>query len=174
MARPHSSAAAAAPMVLLLALSLSAFADAKPKDAVDLNDVASLTFRRGKQTAGRRSAGVPQLSCVGGDACSSSYLVDAVQCHNTGVDDYGDVQWKCEADLEDSVRLGEMNVNCEGFSSRTDRLKLRGSCGLEYSLHYTTKGRDRSSSYGRGGGRRRGSHGGYPHSGTSLRNPLAK
>ena len=29
-------------------------------------------------------------------------------------------------------------VICEGFSERSDKLKLRGSCGLEYSLHFTS------------------------------------
>ena len=127
------------------------------------SQVASLTFKSGKMTAGRRSAGVPQLSCTGGNACSSSYLVDVVQCHNTGEDDSGETQWKCEADLEDNVKLGDITVSCEGYSSRSDRLKLRGSCGLEYSLHYTSKGRGRSSSgrYSSGSGYSGGSRHSY-------------
>ncbi|EKX41315.1 hypothetical protein GUITHDRAFT_142024 [Guillardia theta CCMP2712] len=89
---------------------------------------------------GRRAAPVPQLSCVNGPACSRhAQEISAIQCRNVGADDLGEVQWRCDVDLDSSLRLGEINVNCEGYSSRTDRLKLRGSCGLEYSLHYTTR-----------------------------------
>lgn len=78
--------------------------------------------------------------------CPVCAVVSVVQCHNTGEDDRGDAQWKCESNLEDTIKLGEITVSCEGFSSRTDRLKLRGSCGLEYSLHYTPKVKTLSSS----------------------------
>jgi hypothetical protein len=36
---------------------------------VKLTDVETLTLYRGKMTQSRRSKPVPQLNCVGGDAC---------------------------------------------------------------------------------------------------------
>eukprot|EP00961_Rhodomonas_salina_P162368 2186923-Rhodomonas_salina.1 len=109
-------------------------------NSIDLRDVSSLTFRSGQMTKGRRAAPVPQLACTGGKACGThSYMVDVVQCRNVGEDDMGSVQWECHADLEDTVRFGSINVNCEGFAHSQDVMKLRGSCGLEYSLQYTEK-----------------------------------
>eukprot|EP00802_Teleaulax_amphioxeia_P025766 Tamp_26682.p1 GENE.Tamp_26682~~Tamp_26682.p1 ORF type:complete len:179 (-),score=31.52 Tamp_26682:349-885(-) len=106
-------------------------------DAVDLADVRALTFRRGQMTASRRVAAVPQLTCVKGGACAA-HALDVVQCTNVGEDDRGEVQWRCDADLDVNVKLGEINVNCEGWTSSDDHLKLRGSCALEYTLKYTS------------------------------------
>eukprot|EP00287_Rhodomonas_sp_CCMP768_P004689 CAMPEP_0196724312 /NCGR_PEP_ID=MMETSP1091-20130531/6216_1 /TAXON_ID=302021 /ORGANISM="Rhodomonas sp., Strain CCMP768" /LENGTH=279 /DNA_ID=CAMNT_0042066415 /DNA_START=13 /DNA_END=849 /DNA_ORIENTATION=- len=120
--------------------------------SIDLQDVATLTFKAGQMTKGRRAAPVPQLACVSGKACSThSHLVDVVQCRNVGVDDLGSVQWECHSDLEDTVRFGSINVNCEGYSHSQDARKLRGSCGLEYTLQYTDNGRRQqdSSRHGR-------------------------
>ena len=125
--------------------SLALVAAAAAQSSVDLRDVKALTFRRGRMTASRRVPAVPQLSCVGGGACRShSATIDAIQCTNTGADDFGDVQWRCDADLDPDVKLGDITVSCEGYSSSRDPLKLRGSCGLEFSLVYTTR-RDRGA-----------------------------
>ncbi|KAF9430214.1 Rab GDP dissociation inhibitor alpha [Entomortierella beljakovae] len=82
------------------------------KQKVLLQDVQTLTLHRGRMTAGRRSSPVPQISCVGGNACGD-YEPEVVQCRNTGFDG-SDVQWKCQADLPDNLRFGELEVNCEG------------------------------------------------------------
>jgi hypothetical protein len=58
-----------------------------------------------------------------------------------GSDTYGNVQWKCEADLDSSVRFGNNVVSCEGYSHPDDPYVLKGSCGLEYTLEYTEQGR---------------------------------
>jgi len=50
----------------------------------------------------------------------------------------GDVQWKCEADLDSRLKFLFTNVNCEGWSSSDDHLKLAGSCGLEYGLDFVS------------------------------------
>lgn len=75
-----------------------------------------------------------------GSACSEyEDAIEAIQCHNAGEDDMGDVQWKCEADLPSSVKLGHVEVSCEGFRDRDDSLKLAGSCGLEYGLVWAAR-----------------------------------
>jgi len=134
--------------VSLLVLAIVAAAAAQ--SFVDLRDVKALTFRRGRMTASRRVPAVPQLSCVGGGACrshSATIVIDAFQCTNAGVDDLGDVQWRCDTDLDADVKLGDITVSCEGYSSSRDPLKLRGSCGLEFSLVYTGRGRGATGGY---------------------------
>jgi len=120
-------------------------------DSVLLQDVKALTFTKGQYTAARRSSPIPQLNCVGGGASYSTELFPStVQCVNVGVDSYGNVQWKCEADLDSSVKFGETIVNCEGYSNPDDPYILKGSCGLEYNLEYTPQGmkNKNSGSYG--------------------------
>ncbi|KAI1314711.1 hypothetical protein EDD11_001833 [Mortierella claussenii] len=77
-----------------------------------LRDVQTLTLHRGRMTTGRRAAPVPQVTCAGGNACGD-YEPDVVQCTNAGFDG-SDVQWKCQADLPDNLRFGELSVYCEG------------------------------------------------------------
>ncbi|XP_061419625.1 store-operated calcium entry-associated regulatory factor [Lethenteron reissneri] len=99
-------------------------------DRLLLRDVSALTLHTGRMTAGRRSAAVPQLRCVGG---CSSFTPDVVQCLNRGHDGV-DVQWECKADMDSSYRFGSISVSCEGYDYPDDPYVLRGSCGLEYSL----------------------------------------
>jgi len=110
-------------------------------DSVLLSDVKALTFSRGQYTTGRRSSPIPQLQCVGGDACSSSLQPTTVQCLNRGEDYTGNIQWKCDAELDTSVRFGRTDVSCEGYNNPNDPYILRGSCGVEYTLEFTDQGR---------------------------------
>ncbi|KAG0054608.1 Store-operated calcium entry-associated regulatory factor [Gryganskiella cystojenkinii] len=126
------SVSAAALLVALLSLSSL---DTTNAQKVLLRDVQTLTLHRGRMTTGRRSSPVPQLSCVGGNACGD-YEPDVVQCTNAGFDG-SDVQWKCQADLPETIRFGELDVYCEGYSHPDDPYVLKGSCGLEYNLVYT-------------------------------------
>jgi len=115
-----------------------------------LTSVKALTFNKGKMTSGRRSSPLPQLSCVGGSASGSNYQPSVVQCVNVG-DDGFNVEWECKADLDDAVRFGSINVNCEGYDHPDDPYILKGSCSLEYNLEYTSKGAN--SNYNSFGGR---------------------
>jgi len=109
-------------------------------DRVLLENVKALTLRSGEWTSGRRSSGVPQLKCVGGTARDhSEYQPSVVQCTNVGSDGSGDIQWKCESQLDSSVRLGTTTVTCEGYSHPDDPYILKGSCGLEYTLDLTSQ-----------------------------------
>jgi len=132
-------------LLLLLAVSTaqpSYYGYQQNQDSVLLGQVTALTFVRGQYTTGRRSSPVVQLQCNGGEAGRESQLMPpSVQCRNVGTDSYGNVQWKCEAELDSSVKFGETVVNCEGYSYPDDPYILKGSCGLEYTLEYTEQGR---------------------------------
>lgn len=72
-------------------------------DKVLLKDVQVLTLVNGQYTNGRRSAGVPQLKCLGGTA-HCKYLPQTVQCYNRGWDGY-DVQVREEREGPLSYKL---------------------------------------------------------------------
>jgi len=118
-----------------LALGSKHYFTPNEDQAVELSTVKSLIFRKDSMTTGRRTAPVPQLSCVGGGACGGYYEPTVVHCTNIGVDyASGDPTWKCTAELENGLRLGTTDVVCEGYRDRDDPYILRGSCGLEYTL----------------------------------------
>ncbi|KAJ3323477.1 Store-operated calcium entry-associated regulatory factor [Boothiomyces sp. JEL0866] len=104
-----------------------------------LQDIKVLTLYSGKYTTGRRSSAVPQLKCVGGDACKySEYKPEVMQCKNMGFDGR-DFQWECKSELDEKVKLRETTVTCEGYSYADDPYVLVGSCGVEYTLYKTPK-----------------------------------
>lgn len=113
-------------------------------DKVLLRDIKALTLKQGKMTKGRRSSPVPQLECVSSGSIYSSLHPKVVQCINVGHDG-SDVQWECKADLDSSVRFGEIEVTCEGFDYPNDDYVLKGSCGLRYTLEYTNSGYHQSN-----------------------------
>ncbi|KAJ3068566.1 Store-operated calcium entry-associated regulatory factor [Podochytrium sp. JEL0797] len=78
------------------------------------------------------------MKCVGGDACSA--VIDTMQCYNRGFDGR-DVQWECRAELENFYKFGTTDVSCEGYSYADDKYVLAGSCGVEYTLFLTEKGK---------------------------------
>ncbi|ORZ40380.1 hypothetical protein BCR44DRAFT_1495772 [Catenaria anguillulae PL171] len=130
-------------------------------DKVLLTDVQTLTLYKGKLTAGRRSPPVQQLMCVGGDACDY-FEPPVMQCKNMGHDGR-EVQWRCESEMEDYYRLGTTTVTCEGYKNRNDKYILRGSCGVEYTLHLTDKGRDAIARRHHGGGQHYDQYQRYPN-----------
>ncbi|KAI8902012.1 hypothetical protein BC833DRAFT_512961, partial [Globomyces pollinis-pini] len=88
-------------------------------------DIKALTFYSNRFTTGRRLSPIPQLSCIGSN-CNPETFPTVVQCRNVGWDGQS-VQWKCEGQLDDSVRFGETNVICEGYYNRDDPYVLVGS-----------------------------------------------
>ncbi|KAF8968177.1 DUF1183-domain-containing protein [Flammula alnicola] len=98
---------------------------------VELVKIPSLTFYKDAYTAARRTSALPQLVCIG-KPCKL-FQPEVVRCVNLG--GVGtDVDWKCEADLPDSLRFGKVEVSCEGWSRPGDPYVLKGSCSLEYRL----------------------------------------
>jgi len=112
---------------------------------VKLSDVRTLTLYAGEQTEARRSTPIPQLECIG-KPCSK-FQPDVVRCTNTGGSGV-EVDWKvsarkgirldvadricviaplqCEADLPNSLRMGRVEVSCEGWSRPGDPYVLKG------------------------------------------------
>ncbi|KAK9316549.1 hypothetical protein V1524DRAFT_425933 [Lipomyces starkeyi] len=127
-------------IVLILALPQSISAFGGDKRGL-LSKVQTLTLRKDVMTTGRRLKPIPQLKVVGGDA-KGQYEVEVMQCRNMGSGEGGseDVQWKCSADIPGYFKLGKTEVVCEGYSSADDPYILRGSCGVEYTIHLTDAG----------------------------------
>ncbi|CAI5441306.1 unnamed protein product [Caenorhabditis angaria] len=105
-------------------------------DKVKLRDVSAITLYKGRMTTGRRASPQQQIKCVGGSA-KGQYQPSTVQCTNQGFDGQ-DVQWKCDADLPHDMEFGAISVSCEGYDYPDDPYVLKGSCGLEYELEYTS------------------------------------
>ena len=72
-----------------------------------------------------------QLTCLG-IYCDKA--PDMVQCSNESPD--GIIpHWKCNAVIDESVKFGYLNVQCEGYESPYDNKYIYpGSCGLKYYL----------------------------------------
>lgn len=84
-----------------------------------MDSLQALTFNAGEWTAARRTDPVPQLTCLGNQC--SRYEPPVVACQSLG-----DGQWKCEADLPYSVRMGKVEVSCEGWDSSSDPWIYKG------------------------------------------------
>jgi len=93
--------------------------------------IPALTFYKDATTTYRRTSPLPQLVCLG-KPCKL-YTPDVVRCESLG--GVGtEIDWKCEADLPESLRFGKVEVSCEGWSAPGDPYILKGSCSLEYRL----------------------------------------
>lgn len=115
------------------ALMLLLLGAAAAHRSVPLSSVEALTLQSGRMTTGRRTAPINQLSCRGANCM---FAPSSVRCTNAGFDGT-DTQWDCKAELDDRVRFGSMNVQCEGYEYPSDPNILAGSCGLEYTLEST-------------------------------------
>ncbi|TPX69958.1 hypothetical protein SpCBS45565_g02076 [Spizellomyces sp. 'palustris'] len=124
-------------ILIFFLLSVLAADAQRNRDKVLLREVQVLTLYKGQYTTGRRSNPVPQIKCVGGNACRD-IQPEVIQCRQVGWDGR-EAQWECKAELEDMYRLGKTIVNCEGYDYPDDPYILAGSCGVEYDLHRTAK-----------------------------------
>lgn len=140
-------------LTLSLLLPLAAAAS-KPKNAILLSDVQSLTLRgNGALTTHRRAPAAPQLKCLSAKPLCDLFAIDVMRCTNQGAGySSEDIQWSCVAQLPEELKLGSTDVICEGYSSKDDPYVLKGSCGVEYRLALTDKGERRYPDLGRGGG----------------------
>ncbi|KAF4983112.1 hypothetical protein FZEAL_1406 [Fusarium zealandicum] len=142
------------PSLLAFYLALPALAlAARPKDAIKLSDVQSLTLRgNGAMTNHRRVGAIPQLRCVSRKGLCDIYDINVMRCTNQG-SSWGDedVQWSCKASLPDELKLGSTDVICEGYDSPDDPYVLKGSCGVEYTVALTKKGEHRYPDIANGG-----------------------
>ena len=127
-------------LILLICLFLTSVG---AHERIRMKDIKALTFVNNKLTTGNRKPPVLQMVCAGGDACGESHKIEVIQCVNVGSDgSQNGISWRCETQLPKSLRLGShTKVSCEGYSHSDDPYILAGSCGVEYSLHYTNKQR---------------------------------
>ncbi|KAJ7475902.1 hypothetical protein FB451DRAFT_261752 [Mycena latifolia] len=98
---------------------------------IELARIQALTFYKDSLTESRRTKAIPQLQCVG-KPCKL-YTPEVVRCQSLGGSGT-EIDWKCEADLPESLRFGRVDVSCEGWSRPGDPYVLKGSCALEYRL----------------------------------------
>ncbi|OQO03716.1 hypothetical protein B0A48_10381 [Cryoendolithus antarcticus] len=93
----------------------------RPKEAILLSTVKSLTLHANSLTTSRRLAPVPQLTCVGGSASKFADVVEVMRCTNSGRG-YGkeDIEWTCQAELPEEFKLGSTQVVCEGYEGPED------------------------------------------------------
>jgi hypothetical protein len=122
--------------IIVLLFALGSYFVYGYNDRVLLTSVQSLTFVKDAYTTGRRNSPIKQLQCVSSIACTYAHTVQAIQCVNIGTNDRNEVQWKCETELDKRIRLGNTIVSCEGYDNSDDPYILKGSCGLEYSMHF--------------------------------------
>ena len=99
---------------------------------IALARIPSLTFYKDSLTTSRRGSPISQLTCIG-KPCRL-YQPDVVRCTNSGGSGT-DVDWKCEADLPESLRLGRVEVSCEGWDGPGDPYVLKG----EHTLNVLTQ-----------------------------------
>ncbi|KAF4124233.1 Protein of unknown function (DUF1183) [Geosmithia morbida] len=129
---------------------------------IPLSSIRTLLLTSHAQTAHRRSPPIPQLSCVDSDPSLCRLArssITTMTCTSLGSDGPGasdggredepsaaaaDIQWSCQADLPEEIRLGATHVVCEGYDSPADTDVLRGSCGVRYTVGLTDLGEDRS------------------------------
>ncbi|KAI0667839.1 hypothetical protein C8Q78DRAFT_959561, partial [Trametes maxima] len=90
---------------------------------VALADIHALTLYKDEITRARRTSPIPQLTCIG-KPCRL-FQPDVVRCENIGGSGT-EVDWKCEADLPDSLRFGRVQVSCEGWDRPGDPYVLKG------------------------------------------------
>ncbi|KAL2123018.1 hypothetical protein VTJ04DRAFT_3473 [Mycothermus thermophilus] len=117
----------------------------RPKDAILLSEVESITLTHPKKTTSRRLPPIPQLRCVSHPRlCALAGPVRTMRCTNQGASYTSqDIQWACTASLPASLRLDRTDVICEGYDSADDVYVLKGSCGVEYTVRLTEYGAEK-------------------------------
>ncbi|KAL1843680.1 hypothetical protein VTJ49DRAFT_380 [Mycothermus thermophilus] len=117
----------------------------RPKDAILLSEVQSLTFTHPHQTTSRRVPSIPQLRCTSHPRlCALAGPLRTMRCTNQGASYTSqDIQWACTASLPASFQLDRTDVICEGYDSPDDAYVLKGSCGVEYTVRLTELGREK-------------------------------
>ncbi|KAH6850020.1 hypothetical protein B0I37DRAFT_352551 [Chaetomium sp. MPI-CAGE-AT-0009] len=110
--------------ILLTLLSLtfpSAILAARPKNAILLSEVQSLTLHHPHLTTSRRTAPIPQLKCLSPRSLCKRAAITTMRCTNQG-SSYSsqDIEWACTASLPPGLRLDRTEVVCEGYASRDD------------------------------------------------------
>ncbi|KAK8798760.1 hypothetical protein WA158_007844 [Blastocystis sp. Blastoise] len=107
--------------------------DSQEMTSVNMADLTKLQFFNGMKTRSRKNKSVDQMTCAGGSA-ACSFTPDVIVCYNHGFDGV-DYHWECKSRLPSDMVLGEISIECEGFSKTNDNVVLDGSCSLNYFLN---------------------------------------
>jgi hypothetical protein len=109
-----------------------------PRKKIHLSDVQTLTFQRGELTRSNKNQRVDKVTCLGGCEVVGSDVISQARCKNDGIDDMGDVNWRCTASIPKGCRFYETTVSCERFRDENgnfdpdDDFIVPGSCAFEY------------------------------------------
>ena len=111
-----------------------------PKRRVRLSDVQTLTFQRGEFTRSNKNQRVEKVTCLSGCDEVGEDIVSQSRCKNDGMDDLGDVNWRCTASIPKGCRFLDTTVSCERFRDEYGHYDededwiVPGSCAFEFSL----------------------------------------
>lgn len=105
-------------------------------DCLDLYSVDTLTFTRDEYSEGSDGSVYPQLTCNGGNACSESSDIAAIDCINGGVGDDETVVWNClPQDTYQTLYISNIDVMCDGYRYPGDpEYVYANSCRLMFNL----------------------------------------
>jgi len=104
-------------------------------DRILQTDVKMLKFKAGEYAVNTRTnEDIPRLSCAYNPLGDDSRLPTSVTCRNKGLDDRGNIIWKCEAEMDKSLEFDNLQVSCEGYDFPGDKYIRAGSCALTYTL----------------------------------------
>ena len=113
---------------------------AMPKKRVRLRDVGTLTFQRGEVTRSNKNEHVEKVTCLSGCEEVGEDIVSVSRCKNDGLDDFGEVNWRCTASIPKGCRFLDTTVSCERFRDEYGNYDqdedwiVPGSCAFEFSL----------------------------------------
>ncbi|KDN46989.1 DUF1183-domain-containing protein, partial [Tilletiaria anomala UBC 951] len=89
-----------------------------------ISNLRALTFYSNAVTTSRRTRPIQQMKCRG-KPCGS-YQPDVISCQAIGSSGGVGPEWTCQADMPSSIRLGRVQVSCEGWDNPQDAYILKG------------------------------------------------
>lgn len=103
---------------------------------LDLYLIDTLLFSKDHYSEGPDGSTYPQLICNGGNACSESSDISAIDCKNDGEAEDGNVIWKClPQDTYETLYISNIDVQCDGYRYPEDpQYVFAQSCRLQFAL----------------------------------------
>jgi len=112
----------------------------------------SLIFQANTYSTCSRVAPILQLNCIDNAIGLCKYYTNKISnmmCSNTGVDEKGEVIWKCQSTIPSEISLGVTTVSCEGCVNSTSKEKISGSCAVFYQLVKNNKPTEQNNTSGK-------------------------
>jgi hypothetical protein len=128
-------------ILLFLALVSSVFSQfyCDPyQGCVNFKELSALTFINGQKTTDFKGNTYPKIECTGNiEDCNK---IISVQCHNKGVSDSGNNNWKCDYQFlhNSHIKVIEDYPSCAGYRFPGDPdYILKGSCIMKVTVTNT-------------------------------------